>query len=244
MASIEAYMGLRVWDQLSDKFDHDQLAQNWAKVGAHDHTSGKGTQIPTGGIADQAVTNAKIADATIGSAKLSAEALSTIATATSLPPGLIVPYSGVVVPAGWLLCDGSAVSRSTYAALWDAYRNGGTTSPYGNGNGTSTFNLPDLRGRVPVGVDGVANRLSANDFLGASGGEEKHTLTVGEMPSHSHSLPTSGVTSPTMPSDATRKMMEDFRQGTGFSYLTSSYGGDGPHNNMQPYQIFNYIVKF
>jgi microcystin-dependent protein len=92
-------------------------------------------------------------------------------------------------PLGWLLCDGSAISRSTYAALFSAI-----STAYGAGNGSTTFNLPDLRGRVPVGVDGAANRLSANDGLGQAAGEELHTLTSAEsgMVAHSHGGVTGG----------------------------------------------------
>lgn len=91
-----------------------------------------------------------------------------------------------VAPDGWLMCDGSAVSRETYSDLWDALRNGGSSSPYGNGDGSNTFSLPDLRGRVPAGADGQAGRLTANDVLGQAGGAEKHVLAGGELPSHTH----------------------------------------------------------
>lgn len=65
-----------------------------------------------------------------------------------LPPGMVMPYAGPLPPEGWMLCDGSAVSRSTYARLFAAI---GTT--YGDGDGTTTFNLPDLRGEFVRGLD-------------------------------------------------------------------------------------------
>lgn len=64
------------------------------------------------------------------------------------PAGTILPYAGAVAPQGWLLCDGSAVSRTVYAALFQA-----TSTAYGAGDGSSTFNVPDLRGRAPVGAE-------------------------------------------------------------------------------------------
>ena len=105
----------------------------------------------------------------------------------SMPPGAIAPYSGSTAPTGWLLCDGSAVSRTSYADLFSAI-----FTTYGSGDGSTTFNVPDLRGRFPLGKDNMggtsANRVAAAqaDVLGGSGGEEMHTLTVPEIPPHSH----------------------------------------------------------
>lgn len=88
-------------------------------------------------------------------------------------------------PSGWLICDGRAISRTTYSALFAVL---GTT--FGTGNGTTTFNLPDARGRVLVGKDsttlaGSANVITAS-IVGTKVGTETHTLTVAQMPSHSH----------------------------------------------------------
>jgi microcystin-dependent protein len=77
-----------------------------------------------------------------------------------------------------LLCDGAAVNRTTYAALFTAI---GTT--YGAGNGTTTFNVPNLKGKVPVGID---SGDASFDALGETGGAKTHTLTSSEMPSHTH----------------------------------------------------------
>jgi hypothetical protein len=84
-----------------------------------------------------------------------------------LPPGVIVPYGAASAPGGWLLCDGSAVSRTTFAALFAIF---GTT--FGVGDGSTTFNLPDLRGRVAVGQKATG----AFTTLGGTGGEETHVL--------------------------------------------------------------------
>lgn len=94
-----------------------------------------------------------------------------------VPPGVITQYAGASAPAGWLICDGSAVSRTTYAALFAAI---GTT--YGIGDGSSTFNLPDLRNRVAAGK-GTSSNFSTLAYVG---GEEAHALAIGEMPSHAH----------------------------------------------------------
>ena len=88
--------------------------------------------------------------------------------------GSIVMFAGSTAPQGWLLCDGSAVSRSTYSALFDVI---GTN--YGEGDESTTFNLPDLTGRVAIGS-------SLNHPSTSTGGEETHVLTSQEIPSHSH----------------------------------------------------------
>lgn len=99
-----------------------------------------------------------------------------------MAPGLIYMFGGSVAPSGFLMCDGSAISRSTYADLFSAI---GTT--YGVGDGSTTFNLPDMSGRVPIGV-------SLDIALGDVGGEETHTLLTNELPSHSHGIPSHGHT--------------------------------------------------
>lgn len=94
----------------------------------------------------------------------------------ALPSGLIFPYGGGTAPSGFLLCDGTAISRTTYAALFSAI---GTT--FGPGNGSTTFNLPDMRGRFPLGksVSGTGSTLGGN------GGALDHTHTG---PSHIHTI--------------------------------------------------------
>jgi microcystin-dependent protein len=93
-----------------------------------------------------------------------------------LPAGAITQFAGASAPSGYLLCSGQAVSRSTFSTLFSAI---GTT--YGVGDGSTTFNLPNLQNRVPVGK-GAGTFANLND----TGGAETHTLTTAQMPSHTH----------------------------------------------------------
>jgi microcystin-dependent protein len=107
------------------------------------------------------------------------------------PVGSIIDYAGTSAPTGWLLCYGQAVSRTTYSALFAII-----DEIYGEGDNSTTFNLPDLRGRVTAGQDDMggssANRLTGvtgsvnGDTLAAAGGEEEHLITEAELPEHSH----------------------------------------------------------
>lgn len=106
----------------------------------------------------------------------------------SFMPGFLQLSAAASIPAGWLLCDGSAVSRVTYSVLYAAL--GGAASPWGQGDGSTSFNVPDLRGRTPIGA-GTGPGLSAR-ALGQKGGEENHVLSIAEMPAHTH-----GVNDPT-----------------------------------------------
>ena len=92
-------------------------------------------------------------------------------------------YTPNPIPTGWLPCDGRAVSRTTYAALWSAIG-----STYGNGNGTTTFNLPDRRRRVLLGSGGTRPTRSSGPgtAVGAVGGSETHNLQADEIPAHAH----------------------------------------------------------
>lgn len=98
------------------------------------------------------------------------------------PAGVIKQFGSTVVPSGFLSCDGSAISRTTYAILFAAI---GTT--YGNGNGTTTFNVPDFRGRMPMG-DGTGPGLTSRS-IGQNGlGSETHNLNSANLPVHTHGV--------------------------------------------------------
>lgn len=91
-----------------------------------------------------------------------------------LPVGSISIYSGQTSPNGWLLCDGSVVSRTTYSRLFSVIN-----TVYGSGNGSTTFNLPNLQDRIPVG------KMSSTT-LGGTGGNNSITLSTNQLPSHTH----------------------------------------------------------
>jgi microcystin-dependent protein len=149
---------------------------------------------------------------------------------------------------GWLLCDGSAVSRTTYAALFAGI---GTT--YGVGDGSTTFNLPDMQGRVPVGRDTGQTEF---DTLGETGGAKTHTLTVAQMPSHTHTqdnhthvLAGSNGGSANLGPSVTSNSNGDFGytlpggRAQATRATNQNTGGGSAHNNLQPYQVLNFIIK-
>ena len=152
--------------------------------------------------------------------------------ASIAPTGVVSPFGGATAPSGWLLCNGAAVSRATYADLFAIV---GTT--FGSGNGSTTFNVPNMAGRAPIGAGAGASLT--NRVLGATGGEEEHTLTVAEMPSHQH---TYGVFDRTtgLPS---WEWGADQAYGSNIVTNTGSTGSGNPHNNMQPYLVTQYIIK-
>jgi microcystin-dependent protein len=159
----------------------------------------------------------------------------------SFSAGMLVPYAGAAAPTGWLLCFGQQISRTTYADLFTAI---GTA--YGIGDGVTTFNIPDLRGRVIAGKDDMgatsADRLTNQtggldgDVLGATGGAETHTLTTAELPAHTHSVPSGG-------SGSSNYALGGSSGSFSASQTTGSTGNGDAHNNIQPTIILNYIIK-
>ena len=105
----------------------------------------------------------------------------------SVSTGFILAFGVAAPPSGWLACNGSAVSRTTYSDLYALI-----DTTYGAGDGSTTFNVPDLRGRTLIGTNGLAaGSFTANlgtlDNIGGIGGAQNHTLTTAELPSHTHS---------------------------------------------------------
>ena len=130
-------------------------------------------------------------------------------------------------------CDGSAISRITYSALFNVI---GVT--YGVGNGSTTFNLPDLKGKISVGLDSSQTEF---DTLGEIGGAKTHTLTESEMPSHRHSI--TGYVRTTYDENDIFSNYSGLDTGNN-TYWSSYTGGNQAHNNLQPYLVMNYIIKY
>lgn len=161
----------------------------------------------------------------------------------AVPLGAVMPFAGATAPDGWLAADGSAVSRTTYAGLFAVMGTG-----YGAGDGSTTFNLPDLRVRVPVGTG--TGRARA-----ATGGAATVALSAAELPTHDHS-------SAGGHSHALNAFFGDFgTAGSGSSIILAATSGTNPitstngahthapvgsgtaHENMMPFQVLLYIVR-
>ena len=148
----------------------------------------------------------------------------------TLPIGAITEFGGSVAPTNWLFCNGQAVSRTEYAELFAAI---GTN--YGEGDGSTTFNVPDFIGRVPVGLDAEDNDF---DELGDFGGEKTHTLTVNEIPEHNHTFNFSFGSAPPLSGQQGAYLLA----GRSNDAIASTGGGQA-HNIMQPYLVTNFIIK-
>ena len=157
--------------------------------------------------------------------------------------GEIIVYAGATAPFGWKICDGSAISRTEFADLFSVI---GTT--YGEGDGSTTFNIPDLRGSFPIGADTTYT-------LGDTGGESEHTLIQDELPkvegearmgwSDSSAagimvVGTSGALS--SKASGSTYFTRGSTTGSYNNVLTMSFGNNQAHNNMPPYLSVNYII--
>lgn len=155
--------------------------------------------------------------------------------------GIVFPYAGNSAPSGFLLCDGSAVPRAAYAALFAVI---GAT--YGGGDGSTTFNVPNLKGKVICGYNAADTDFNS---LGKTGGEKTHTLTSAEsgLPAHNHEL---ANLQPFQQSDSPQ-----YGYGSGPRSAVFVDGGwnsinnntasnaTSAHNNLQPYVVLNYVIK-
>ncbi|ALY08995.1 tail protein [Arthrobacter phage Gordon] len=149
--------------------------------------------------------------------------------------GVISIFGGTVPPPGWMLCDGAAISRTTFADLFAAI---GIT--YGSGNGTTTFNVPDFRGRVAVGYDSTQTEF---DALGKKGGSKTHALTVAEMPSHNHTVKGyQGVDNKDFSGTSNAFAAADAAT-IAYDQQTASTGTGAAHNNLQPYSVAQYVIS-
>lgn len=168
------------------------------------------------------------------------------------PPATIKLYAGATAPTGYLFCNGSTVSRTTYAALFAAV---GTA--FGAGDGSTTFTLPDFRRRVPVGAGGTGSATLGN-AVGNTGGAETHTITEAQLPAHKHFafanvVSTSATAAEVSASTQGVRSVDDGTSSSNFRIkatataatvgLTSETGSGQAHNNMQPSVVVNYIIK-
>jgi microcystin-dependent protein len=204
-------------------FGEQPSATKWNILGGNDASFRDGTGIANGAI------NINHVDSTV------------------LFPGFITPYGGAGAPSGWFLCDGSAKSRATYSALFAVL---GTL--YGTGDGSTTFNIPNLQGRVPFGKNGAT--FSA---LGLTGGAESvnlsHSHTVN---SHSHGGNTyaTGINNSnhTHSSIVRGSQASDGQSADHTHNYTVTDGASAPGTSaslstqslLDPYQVVNYLVKY
>ena len=167
-----------------------------------------------------------------------------------IPTATIVPWSSASVPSGFLECNGAAVSRSTYSALFAIV---GTT--YGAGDGATTFNLPDLQDNVAIGKSGTkalastggANTVTSTGNVGGS--TANATLSTDQLASHSHSWTAGPIggpyTFPVSPGPGRPgiKSTNNTGSGTGHSHnMSANFTGDAT-SVVQPYLTIIYIIK-
>ena len=143
--------------------------------------------------------------------------------------GEIKMWAGDTIPDGWLLCDGSEVSKTDYPNLYAAIGD-----LWGVPNSSSNFKLPKLTGKVPVGYDPTDTDFNP---VGHTDGEKTHTLTIEEMPSHNHSR---NYYSSDWCANGTKSGYHG--SDTGTKKVTGSTGGGQAHNNLQPYAVIKYII--
>lgn len=170
-----------------------------------------------------------------------------------MPSGFIMDFAGDAAPTGYLVCDGSEVSRATYATLYTAI---GDT--WGDGDGSTTFNLPDLTGKFTVG-----QKDADTDFgdVADSGGEKVVTLTIDQIPTHNHagSTSTDGAHTHQMRNAGTTGggyglrdalnatstgMLNTGSSGShSHSVTTENKGGGQSHNNLPPFGVVLKVIK-
>jgi microcystin-dependent protein len=194
--------------------------------------------------------NGALDSANLAPGSITADRLAFSLQASFLPAGIVIATAGASADSGFLLCDGSAVSRDTYSNLFAKI---GTR--WGVGDGVSTFNLPNLNTphRTLIGADGTTIAV------GATGGAETVALTTAEMPDHEHLV--RGVNlggNPPNSNDGIQILGSQFVGAGGTNYTIAitqagsfnwglraagGVGGNGAHSNMQPWAGVLYQVK-
>lgn len=227
------------------------IQRNGAQINAGSVRGPQGIQGTPGSAAVQIVTNA-----TIPSAPEPGHVIFNSDTGTesfwdgtkwvqAIPSGMLMPAAIAVAPLGWLVCDGRAVSRTTYALLFAAL---GVT--YGAGDSSTTFNLPNLKGKFLVGHDAAD---ASFDGVGKTGGEKTHVLTPNEMPAHTHAQ-VAHAHNPSYPALALNPsggLAVQFGNGVAETAIPTNNttavnqntGGNAPHNTLPPFTTILYLVK-
>jgi len=181
--------------------------------------------------------------------------------AQRLPVGTILMWPGTTAPAGTLILQGQLVNRADYPDLWQFAQNSGNIvndaqwsnrkGSFSTGNGSTTFRLPDLRGRVPVGYDSTQ---AVFNVLGQIGGEKAVTLQESQVPSKTWRLNASSGSPPSAVFRTHNNQNINVVETADYSYATGgtlsglaavvswSYGGGQAHNNLQPYATVNFII--
>ena len=157
-----------------------------------------------------------------------------------LNPGSVIAWAGLKnnIPSGWSLCNGAQLSKTEYADLFVAL--GGEQSPWGVQ--TTTFSLPNIPiYGSPVQSNPTNELTNGSNRLGFTGGEERHTLNINEMPYHSHPVSIELFAEV----GATNRVANagNTAEGTTYSGYTGYAGGGQSHNNMQPFAAMYWIIK-
>jgi microcystin-dependent protein len=175
----------------------------------------------------------------------------------TIPLGMMGPYIGSTTPnSNFAFPFGQAISRTTYSALFSLI-----STTFGSGDGSTTFNIPDLRGRVPIGLDNMggtaASRVTAaggntdGTVLGGTGGAQNHTLTISEIPSHNHTVTDPGhlhssgfQSSGSFQAGGASGVGNPVNTGTSTTGITlANTGGGAAHTVMNPYMLLPYILR-
>lgn len=156
------------------------------------------------------------------------------------PVGLISMYSGTTAPTGWLICDGSAISRTTYATLFGVI---GTT--YGSGDGSTTFNLPNLKGKVPVGLNSSDTDF---DTIGETGGGKQTIIPMQWYNEFIDMRLKAGLSIPNWETyrkaaSGTTSTLSGESSQTGVMGVNENTTSD-TNGNLQPYIVLNYIISY
>jgi microcystin-dependent protein len=231
-----------------DLVSHDGTTTQKVGVGAN------GTVLIADSAQSSGIKWAQIEAGSISSGALTAIAseVELLITPSGVPAGVITQYAGSTAPTGWLLCQGQSLSTTTYASLFAAIN-------YTYGGAGGSFNIPNLRGRVPVGLNTAEGEFLQ---LGQSGGSKTHTLTISEMPSHGHGGSATAVGDHVhSTTDFPIKSFNEFQAGTSavgrqatptntgpggahsHTLSITNTGGGAAHQNLQPYIVVNYIIK-